>query len=80
MDCGAGVSMCGVLALESGLGQGYYKHDLPVVHGLWPSTPTYGNSLCMPPTEPDANATVVYKCYNDTSSRTTDIISFEDHE
>lgn len=80
MECGAGVSLCGVLALESGLGKGYYEHELPSVHGLWPSTPPYGNSLCVPPTEPDANPTVVYECYNDTTSQATDIISFQDHE
>jgi hypothetical protein len=35
MDCG-NAPLCGVLALETGLGSGAYAHDTPAVHGLWP--------------------------------------------
>ena len=35
MECGSGVSMCGVLTLETGKGHGNYKHDGAAVHGLW---------------------------------------------
>ena len=35
MECGSGVTMCGVLTLETGKGQGNYKHDGAAVHGLW---------------------------------------------
>lgn len=48
MSCG-GAHMCGVLSVESGLGVGYYKHDAPAVHGLWPQTPPFGTSPCIPP-------------------------------
>jgi len=48
MDCGSAPA-CGVLTLETGFGEGYYEHDLPVIHGLWPQVPPYGNSACLTP-------------------------------
>ena len=30
-------------------GHGVYKHPTPSVHGLWPETGKYGNSVCMRP-------------------------------
>jgi len=48
MSCGS-AALCGVLALESGLGTGLYHHAEPSVHGLWPETPPYGSSRCIHP-------------------------------
>eukprot|EP00930_Biecheleria_cincta_P085679 TRINITY_DN75053_c0_g1_i1.p1 TRINITY_DN75053_c0_g1~~TRINITY_DN75053_c0_g1_i1.p1 ORF type:complete len:339 (+),score=38.55 TRINITY_DN75053_c0_g1_i1:75-1019(+) len=49
MSCPPGL-ICGVMALETGLGSGNYKSDRPLLHGLWPQNdPSYGNSLCVPP-------------------------------
>lgn len=48
MDCDD-APVCGVLTLETGWGGGYYAHNYPVVHGLWPQTPPYGNSACLRP-------------------------------
>eukprot|EP00931_Biecheleriopsis_adriatica_P055277 TRINITY_DN32631_c0_g1_i1.p1 TRINITY_DN32631_c0_g1~~TRINITY_DN32631_c0_g1_i1.p1 ORF type:complete len:448 (-),score=63.61 TRINITY_DN32631_c0_g1_i1:27-1370(-) len=48
MDCKG--TICGTLALETGLGEGSYESDRPLVHGLWPqNNPSYGNSLCVAP-------------------------------
>lgn len=38
---------CGVLTLERGEASGNYRHDTPVLHGLWPETGKYGDSLCV---------------------------------
>lgn len=51
MNCGSGVSLCGVLTLETGQGSGNYKHDTPVVHGLWPQIKPYGDSKCIKPND-----------------------------
>ncbi|KAG8471161.1 hypothetical protein KFE25_009582 [Diacronema lutheri] len=48
MSCG-GAPMCGILALETGLGEEYYKHDEPTVHGLWPAVQPWGFSPCVRP-------------------------------
>mmetsp|Transcript_65538 Transcript_65538/g.156662 ORF Transcript_65538/g.156662 Transcript_65538/m.156662 type:complete len:284 (+) Transcript_65538:79-930(+) len=48
MSCGS-AALCGVLALETGLGSGLYHHAEPSVHGLWPETPPYGTSRCIRP-------------------------------
>ena len=71
MSCGAGVEVCGVLALMTGLGSGMqnvtggavYGHPTPVVHGLWPQTPPFGDSACVAPSAGASNATRVYPCY-----------------
>ena len=55
MDCG-GAPVCGVLTLESGYGGGRYRHEEPVVHGLWPQVGKYGNSACVPPRDRAAPA------------------------
>lgn len=50
MSCPPGL-ICGVMALETGLGDGNYKSDRPLLHGLWPQNdPAYGSSLCIAPT------------------------------
>ena len=71
MDCGEGVSVCGVVVLESGYGSGTYSHDEPCVHGLWPQTPTYGSSECVAASS-NSTPTELYLCYDD--------LSFEQHE
>jgi hypothetical protein len=48
MSCG-GSALCGVLVLETGFGSGFYRHDQPTVHGLWPQVPPYGDSSCAEP-------------------------------
>ena len=58
----------GVLVVETGNGQGYYKHDTPTVHGLWPqvcaSYGCYGNSACVAPSSTVTNDTYLPSCYN----------------
>ena len=49
MNCGKNVRLCGVLTLPTGLGQGAYKYSIQYVHGLWPETGKYGNSICKRP-------------------------------
>jgi len=62
MSCGDGVSVCGVLALQTGLGPDKYAHASPVVHGLWPENPPYGDAECVAPEDVSA-PTVVVDCY-----------------
>jgi hypothetical protein len=76
MDCG-GAPLCGVVALETGLGDGNYNHSAPTVHGLWPETNPYGNSKCIHPGD-SSNPTKVYSCYQGDSP--SDQLSFEIHE
>ena len=45
MECG-GPALCGVVALESGYGEGYYAAETTTVHGLWPENQPYGTSIC----------------------------------
>ena len=49
MVCGDGVALCGVLTLQTGLGEGVYGHPTPSVHGLWPEVAPYGTSACAKP-------------------------------
>lgn len=79
MDCGSGVSLCGVLTLESGLGSGPYEHDEPCAHGLWPQTTPYGNSACV---EPDSTSDPSrdYTCYDASSDDDGEVVPFEIHE
>jgi hypothetical protein len=72
LDCGSDVSLCAVLVLESGLGSDEYSHSAPVVHGLWPETPSYGSSACVAPSSSTAAPTTLASCYDD--------LSFEQHE
>lgn len=48
MSCGA-APLCGVLVLETGLGEGPYQSETPVLHGLWPQDRNYGSSACVRP-------------------------------
>ena len=64
MDC-KGAAVCGVLALESGVGTARYDHWPPYVHGLWPQVYPYGNSACRRPTVSARTATGSATCYKD---------------
>lgn len=75
MQCGS-AKVCGILTLESGLGQGVYGGK-PGVHGLWPETGSYGTSSCIAPSVSKADATKVYSCYDTGESAQ---VSFENHE
>jgi len=61
-SCGG--SLCGFLVLETGQGTGFYKHDDPTVHGLWPQVSPYGDSSCIKPRSSEPNPTGwVPSCY-----------------
>jgi len=79
MDCGETVNLCGVLALESGLGPGAYEHSQPSVHGLWPEDGSYGSSDCVGPSD-GADPTRVYTCYAASADDDGETLSFEVHE
>lgn len=76
MDCGEGVSLCGVLALESGFGPKKYLHSDPVVHGLWPQVPPHGNSECWAP-KSSTTTSKKHRCY---ASAGKDQLWFQNHE
>lgn len=78
MDCGT-APLCGVLALETGYGKGYYKHKTPSVHGLWPETGKYGSSQCLPPKSTSDPANIHY-CYDDDGDTIIHEKWFENHE
>lgn len=82
MDCGDGVALCGVLALEMGTGDGYYKHPRAAVHGLWPQVPPYGTSKCMRPTVSSADPNGLVSCYKPQSASESarHQVQFETHE
>ena len=46
LDC-KNTNYCGILTLESGFGLGPYKHQGPIVHGLWNDIPPYGTSKAL---------------------------------
>jgi len=75
MDCGSSTHLCGILVLESGLGQGVYQHKEPNVHGLWPQTGHFSTSGCVKPPN-TKSPTKVYPCYASGS----DQLGFEQHE
>jgi len=79
MNCGS-TSLCGVLALESGLGTagGYYKHAVPGVHGLWPEIGEYGSSACKAPAD-SSDPKQPVGCYED-GSGASHILEFMTHE
>jgi len=79
MNCGAGVPLCGVLTLQTGLGNGVYHHQNSGVHGLWPETSQYGTSECIKAKKPAA-PTKVYECYDTPGSTQTHGLEFENHE
>lgn len=78
LNCGK-VKLCGVLALESGFGKGYYQHQRPSVHGLWPETGEYGTSACVPPLNVSSPQTI-FPCYKDANQPDSHLIEFEQHE
>jgi len=92
MDCGPGVTLCGVLAVMTGLGSGVqnvtggavYGHPYPMVHGLWPEVAPYGNSQCVQPQDPLSEPSKVvgcYQCYTGDPNCTTDHqVLFQEHE
>lgn len=81
MTCGSGVSLCGVLVLESGYGSGDYEHTLPSVHGLWPEVSPYGDSNCVAPSVSSSDPSNVYYCYAPMDDNPEDDgLWFEDHE
>jgi len=79
MTCGEGVPLCGVLCLQSGLGQGVYDSKAAAVHGLWPETGNYGTSQCIAP-QNKADATKVYSCYAADTAGPSGVLGFENHE
>lgn len=79
MNCGAGVPLCGTLTLQTGLGNGVYKSQNSVVHGLWPEVGSYGTSKCIKP-KSSAAPTKVYECYDTPGSTQTHALWFENHE
>lgn len=79
MDCGEGVPLCGVLTLETGRGGGTYRHSEPVVHGLWPQVPRFGNSECLAPLDSVAPHKV-YRCYDQAGESHSRDLGFERHE
>lgn len=79
MDCGNDVPLCGVLTLESGYGTGYYGHDAPSVHGLWPQVDPFGTSACIAPTNP-ADPTEISSCYKPDDNDIVHQLQFVAHE
>ena len=80
MVCGDGVALCGVLTLQTGLGEGVYSHPTPSVHGLWPEVAPYGTSECAKPSLSTADPRRVVQCYGATGEGTAHIVEFETHE
>ena len=81
MDCEES-HLCGVLALETGNGTGYYEHTEVSVHGLWPETNEYGTSKCIAPSDA-TEPSIVYSCYTATFDDAVDDyhqLEFEQHE
>mmetsp|Transcript_114 Transcript_114/g.399 ORF Transcript_114/g.399 Transcript_114/m.399 type:complete len:211 (-) Transcript_114:229-861(-) len=61
MDCGPGVSLCGILALRTGRGSGFYRSEHAMIHGLWPEVSPFGTSKCVKPADDkDAESLVCY--------------------
>jgi len=54
MSCGT-AALCAVLVVETGLGDGPYRHDKPVLHGLWPQDGSFGSSVCIRPKKSTAD-------------------------
>lgn len=80
LDCGAGVDLCGVLALQSGFGSGAYKHTEPGVHGLWPEVGAFGTSTCRRPASVSPPEEV-YSCYSQKEGESLSrLLDFERHE
>lgn len=80
LNCGDGVSLCGVLVIESGFGTGAYKHHHPHVHGLWPETGHYGGSKCTSPSESSKDSHHVHSCYKQGGQSEHQLLNFQNHE
>lgn len=78
MNC-TGTTLCGVITLESGFGTGYYEHDKPAVHGLWPEVGGFGSSACVAPADSTPPATV-FPCYTSDTGGQDHQLEFEQHE
>jgi hypothetical protein len=78
MDCG-GVPLCGVLTLETGLGEGHYAHSEPVVHGLWPETGSRGTSQCQVPRSKEGPSQIL-SCYRQGGYSEHELLRFQKHE
>lgn len=68
MDC-RGAASCAVLVLETGQGEGYYRHATPSVHGLWPQSGHYGNSACVRPKSTATVAGFLPACYDNAEAQ-----------
>jgi len=79
MDCGDSVPLCGVLTMETGEGSGYYHHDRPTLHGLWPQVGRYGNSQCRKPDD-FRDPQRIFPCYNNSDDTPKHMRQFEIHE
>lgn len=80
MDCGHGVSLCGVLVLQSGFGHNQYRHGEPHVHGLWPETGRYGDSKCALPSKSHEPPRHIHSCYQHSHESHTQLLNFQQHE
>jgi len=80
LDCGDGVALCGVLVLQSGFGHSHYKHRQPHVHGLWPATGKYGDSICSLPSSSTESPNHLHSCYQYSDEGHTHLLNFERHE
>jgi len=79
MDCGQGVPLCGVLVLETGKGNGVYRHNHPQVHGLWPQVKHYGASQCIAPDD-SADPNFLSPCYAQEDGTKEHLMWFQQHE
>lgn len=79
MECGSGVTLCGLLTMETGRGPGAYHHKDVHVHGLWPEVGNYGSSKCIPP-QSSAEPTKIFSCYQQDEVSQDDLLNFERHE
>jgi hypothetical protein len=72
--------MCGILALESGQGEGFYAHDEPQAHGLWPELAPFGSSPCIPPRSMSPRKPGLPDCFNYPSPDPDHVHWFVEHE
>lgn len=80
MHCGDGVSLCGVLVLQSGFGHAHYRHRQPHVHGLWPETGKFGDSRCALPRGSETPPHYVHSCYQHAGEGQSNLLHFQSHE
>lgn len=80
MNCDDGVPLCGVLTLQTGLGEGVYRHPEPVVHGLWPQVEAFGSSHCIAPKKSDAPTQTLFSCFDQKETPNSKDLWFQTHE